>query len=48
MQMGVLDQLEGFVRKGDKDLVCKFNKALYKFKQLLRVWYYRIDSFFIK
>ena len=42
-----MDQPEGFVQEGKEDLVCKFKKALYGFKQSLRAWYHRIDSLFI-
>lgn len=42
-----MDQLEGFVQKGKEHLVCKVKKKLYMLKQLLKVWYHHIDSFFI-
>ena len=36
-----------FVQEEKEHLVCKLKKVLYVLKQSLRVWYHRIDSFFI-
>ena len=36
----------GFVKKGQKHIVCRLKKALYGLKQALRSWYVKIDSFF--
>ena len=41
-----LVQPEGFIKKGQEDLVCKLKKALYGLKQAPRSWYIKIDSFF--
>ena len=43
-----MGQPEGFVQEGQEDLVCKFKKALYMLKQSMRVWYHRIDLFFVE
>ena len=43
-----LVQPEGFIKKGQEDLVCKLKKALYGLKQAARSWYIKIDSFFAK
>ena len=39
-------QPKGFLKKGQEDLVCKLNKALYGLKKAPRYWYIKIDSFF--
>jgi len=39
---------EGFVRKGQEHLVCKFKKALYGLKQAPRYWYEKIGKFFFQ
>jgi len=41
-----LVQPEGFIKKGQENLVCKLKKALYGLKQAPRSWYIKIDSFF--
>ena len=38
-------QQEGFVKTCKENLVCRLNKSLYDFKQELRCWYKRFDSF---
>lgn len=43
-----LVQLEGFVKKGQEQLVCKLKKALYGLKQAPRSWYEKIDKFFFQ
>jgi len=40
-----MTQPEGFIRKGQEDLVCKLNKSLYGLKQAPRAWYSRIDTY---
>jgi hypothetical protein len=42
-----MDQLEGFVQGGIKDLLCKLKKILYELKQFPKGWYHRIIPFFI-
>jgi hypothetical protein len=41
-----LEQPEGFVQKGQEQLVCKLKKAIYGLKQAPRSWYIKIDTFF--
>jgi len=41
-------QPEGFVKKGEEQLVCRLKKALYGLKQAHRSWYKKIDSFFLR
>ena len=41
-----LTQPEGFIKKGQEDLVSKLKKALYGLKQAPRSWYIKIDTFF--
>eukprot|EP00253_Pinus_taeda_P035070 PITA_35070 len=43
-----LVQPHGFVKKGQKHLVCKLHKAFYGLKQAPRSWYDKIDSFFVQ
>lgn len=42
-----MDQPQEFVQKNKKHLVCKLHQILYGLKQLPRMWYRRIDLFFI-
>jgi hypothetical protein len=39
-----MKQLEGFVVKEKKDLVCKLKRSLYGLKQSLRMWYQNINT----
>ena len=34
-----MQQLEGFVKKGKENLVCRFKKSLYGLKQAPQKWY---------
>ena len=43
-----LTQPEGFVEKGQEQIVCKLKKALYGLKQAPRSWYEKINSFFLQ
>lgn len=43
-----LVQPKGFVKKGQKHIVCKLKKALYGLKQAPRYWYEKIDKFFFQ
>jgi len=42
-----MKQLEGFVVKGKKELVCKLKKSFYGLKQSPRMWYQKIDAFML-
>ena len=39
-----MQQLEGFVKKGKENLVCRLKKRLYGLKQDPRLWYQKCDS----
>lgn len=41
-----LEQLEGYVKEGQDDMVHKLKKALYDLKQAPRAWCTKIDSYF--
>ena len=40
-----MEQHEGFIDKGNDQLVCKLKKSLYGLKQAPRQWYKKFDSF---
>ena len=40
-----MEKLEGFIDKGNDQLVCKLKKSLYGLKQAPRQWYRKFDSF---
>jgi hypothetical protein len=40
-----MKQLEGFVMKGKKELVCKLKKSMYGLKQSPRMWYQKIYTY---
>lgn len=43
-----VEQLVGYVVRGKEDKVYRLKKNLYGLKQVLRVWYKKIDSYFVK
>ena len=43
-----VEQIPGYVKKGEEHKVYYLRKALYGLKQAPRDWYSRIDSFFLK
>lgn len=42
-----MEQLEGFITKGQKDKMCILRESLYGLKQSPRQWYKRFDSFMV-
>jgi hypothetical protein len=43
-----VDQPQGFTKRGEEHKVYKLRRALYELKQAPRVWYSRIEGYFIK
>ena len=43
-----IEQLEGFVDKNNKNMVCRLHKALYGLKQAPRSWYERLHTYLVK
>ena len=42
-----MKQLEGFVVKGKKYLVCKLKRSLYGLNQSPRMWYQKFDTYIL-
>ena len=42
-----MKQPEGFVVKGNKDLVCKLKISLYGLKKFPRMWYQKFDTYIL-
>ena len=43
-----IEQLEGFIDKNNKNMVCRLHKALYGLKQTARAWYERLHTYLVK
>lgn len=41
-----VDQLEGFIKRGEEDKVYQLKKALYGLNQAPRAWFSRIEGYF--
>ena len=42
-----VEQLVGFVRRGQENRMYRLKRVLYRLKQIPRAWYTRIDSYFL-
>jgi hypothetical protein len=42
-----MKQPEGYAVKGNKELVCKMKKSLYRLKQSPRMWYQKFDTYML-
>ena len=43
-----IEQLEGFVDKKNKNMICRLHIALYGLKQAPRAWYERLHTYLVK
>ena len=43
-----IEQAKGYEKKESEEMVYKLQKALYRLKQVLRTWFSRMKSYFIK